>query len=89
VLELVFLSVGYRFLPREGCGWLPVVIVAAAMIATATGYDLLTPIDHCCNTLVFGSGGYLFGDYARLGAPLSLLVVIVGTPPVMWSRPLR
>ncbi|MEG3151802.1 SLC13 family permease [Sphingomonas sp. ZT3P38] len=63
----------------------------AFLIATAigAGCDFLTPIGHQCNTLVFGPGGYKFGDYARLGAPLSLLVVLVGTPLVMWTWPLH
>jgi di/tricarboxylate transporter len=34
-----------------------------------------------------GPGGYRFGDYARLGLPLSIMVIVVGTqiavmPPV-------
>lgn len=53
------------------------------------GCDFLTPIGHQCNTLVFGPGGYRFSDYARLGAPLSVLVVLVGTPLVMWTWPLH
>lgn len=62
----------------------------AFLIATAigAGCDFLTPIGHQCNTLVFGPGGYKFSDYARLGAPLSLLVVLVGTPLVLWTWPL-
>lgn len=62
----------------------------AFLIATAVGAgcDFLTPIGHQCNTLVFGPGGYRFGDYARLGAPLSLLVVLVGTPLILWTWPL-
>ncbi|WP_375196821.1 SLC13 family permease [Sphingobium sp.] len=62
----------------------------AFLIATAmgAGCDFLTPIGHQCNTLVLGPGGYRFSDYARLGAPLSLLVVIVGTPLILWSWPL-
>ncbi|MGN6268378.1 MAG: SLC13 family permease [Sphingomonas sp.] len=63
----------------------------AFLMATAVGAgcDFLTPIGHQCNTLVFGPGGYKFGDYARLGAPLSLLVVLVGTPLIMFWWPLR
>ena len=57
-------------------------------IAVGAGCDFLTPIGHQCNTLVFGAGGYRFGDYARLGAPLSLLVVLIGTPLILWSWPL-
>lgn len=62
----------------------------AFLIATAmgAGCDFLTPIGHQCNTLVLGPGGYRFSDYARLGAPLSLLVVIVGTPLILWAWPL-
>jgi len=63
----------------------------AFLIATAmgAGCDFLTPIGHQCNTLVFGPGGYRFSDYARLGAPLSLLVILVGTPLVLWTWPLH
>ncbi|MBS0480023.1 MAG: SLC13 family permease [Proteobacteria bacterium] len=63
----------------------------AFLIATAmgAGCDFLTPIGHQCNTLVFGPGGYRFSDYARLGAPLSLLVVLVGTPLILCVWPLH
>lgn len=63
----------------------------AFLIGTAigAGCDFLTPIGHQCNTLVLGPGGYRFSDYARLGAPLSVLVVLVGTPLVMWIWPLH
>jgi len=63
----------------------------AFLIATAmgAGCDFLTPIGHQCNTLVFGPGGYRFSDYARLGAPLSVLVVLVGTPLILWTWPLH
>jgi di/tricarboxylate transporter len=62
----------------------------AFLIATAmgAGCDFLTPIGHQCNTLVFGPGGHRFSDYARLGAPLSVLVVVVGTPLILWTWPL-
>ena len=62
----------------------------AFLMATAVGAgsDFLTPIGHQCNTLVFGPGGYRFGDYARLGAPLSLLVVMLGTPLIIFFWPL-
>lgn len=48
-------------------------------VAVGAASDFLTPIGHQCNTLVMGPGGYRFGDYPRLGAPLSLAVLAVGT----------
>jgi di/tricarboxylate transporter len=58
-------------------------------VAVGAACDFLTPIGHQCNTLVMSAGGYRFGDFARLGLPLSLIVVLVGTAliPVVW--PLR
>ncbi|HEV2867184.1 MAG TPA: SLC13 family permease [Allosphingosinicella sp.] len=63
----------------------------AFLMATAVGAgcDFLTPIGHQCNTLVMGPGGYRFGDYARLGAPLSLMVLVVGVPLILAVWPLR
>ena len=63
----------------------------AFLIATAVGAgcDFLTPIGHQCNTLVMGPGGYRFGDYARLGAPLSLIVIVTGVPLILAVWPLH
>jgi di/tricarboxylate transporter len=46
-------------------------------VAVGAGCDFLTPVGHQCNTLVLGPGGYRFGDYARLGAPLTVLILVV------------
>jgi di/tricarboxylate transporter len=55
-------------------------------VALGAASDFLTPIGHQSNTLVMGPGGYRFGDYWRLGLPLSVIVVIVGTllVPLVW-----
>lgn len=55
---------------------------ALMAVATGAGCDFVTPIGHQSNTLVRGPGGYRFGDYIRLGAPLSFIVLIIG-PPVI------
>ena len=65
------------------------VIAAVNGAAVGAGCDFLTPVGHQCNTLVMGPGGYRFGDYARLGAPLSLLIVLVGTPLILLVWPIR
>jgi len=57
-------------------------------VAIGAGCDFLTPIGHQCNTLVMGPGGYRFGDYSRLGLPLSMLVVLVAVPALMVVWPL-
>lgn len=56
-------------------------------VAIGAGCDFLTPIGHQCNTLVMGPGGYRFGDYWRLGLPLSILVVVVAVPLLMIVWP--
>ncbi|MFT4252530.1 MAG: SLC13 family permease [Caulobacter sp.] len=55
-------------------------------VAVGAGCDFLTPVGHQCNTLVLGPGGYRFGDYARLGAPLTLLILLVapGLIALVW-----
>jgi di/tricarboxylate transporter len=56
-------------------------------VAIGAACDFLTPIGHQCNTLVMGPGGYRFGDYWRLGLPLSLIVLAVGTPLIAFFWP--
>ena len=60
------------------------------LMAVAVGASccFLTPIGHQCNVLVLGPGGYKFTDYARLGLPLSALVVTVGLFLVLRVWPL-
>ena len=57
-------------------------------VALGAACDFLTPVGHQCNTLVMGPGGYRFVDYPRLGAPLSLMVLIVGTGLIALVWPL-
>lgn len=66
-------------------GYAPEAFLLA--VAIGAGCDFLTPIGHQCNTLVMGPGGYKFGDYWRLGAPLSVIVVIVAVPVLMLVWP--
>ena len=63
----------------------------AFLMAVALGCscDFLTPIGHQNNTLVMGPGGYRFSDYWHLGLPLSILVLLVGTPLILMVWPLH
>ena len=67
-------------------GYVPDAFLMAVAVGAAC--DFLTPVGHQCNTLVMGPGGYRFGDYARLGAPLSLLVLLAGPPLILLFWPL-
>jgi di/tricarboxylate transporter len=63
----------------------PDKFLMAVAIGAASPY--LTPIGHQSNTLVMGPGGYRFADYARVGAPLQLIILIVGVPALMLIWP--
>jgi len=58
-------------------------------VALGASCDFLTPIGHQNNTLVMGPGGYRFGDYWRLGLPLTCLVLLAGTPLICFAWPLH
>ncbi|HEY0028796.1 MAG TPA: SLC13 family permease [Allosphingosinicella sp.] len=51
----------------------------AALLAVLIGSscDFLTPIGHQNNLLVMRPGNYLFRDYPRVGAPLSIIAVVL------------
>ena len=50
------------------------VAVAVALSASAS---FMTPVAYQTNLMEYGLGGYRFGDYARLGTPLTLVVLVV------------
>ncbi len=56
----------------------------AAVIGAATSF--LTPVGHKANVLVFGPGGYKFFDYTRVGALLTVALLIVSLIfiPLIW-----
>ncbi len=58
-------------------------------VALGASCDFLTPIGHQNNLLVMGPGGYRFGDYWRLGLPLSIIVAVFGTILILWWWPLH
>lgn len=58
------------------------------IVAVSASCAFLTPIGHQSNTLVLGPGGYQFGDYWKLGLPLSLVVMVVAIPAILWAWPL-
>ena len=57
-------------------------------VAVGASCAFLTPIGHQCNALILGPGGYKFNDYWKLGLPLEFMIVILGTPLIMYFWPL-
>ncbi len=82
---LVMAPIGAGFAAK--LGYNPDAFLMAVAIGAAC--DFLTPIGHQCNTLVMGPGGYKFSDYPRLGAPLSLIVLLIAVPMILLVWPLQ
>ncbi|MXO58363.1 SLC13 family permease [Altererythrobacter salegens] len=62
----------------------PRPFVIAVMFAASASF--LTPIGYQTNTLVYGAGGYRFGDFMRFGSPLTVVVAVVTLVaiPLLW-----
>lgn len=56
-------------------------------VAIGASCAFLTPVGHQSNMLVMAPGGYRFGDYWRLGLPLSVLTMIIAVPLIMYFWP--
>ena len=48
-------------------------------IAIAASASFITPIGYQTNLIVYGPGGYKFTDYIKVGAPLSLMTMVIST----------
>lgn len=46
-------------------------------VALAASASFITPVSSPVNMLVVGPGGYSFGDFVRIGAPLAVIVLVV------------
>ncbi|GAB7094612.1 SLC13 family permease [Halolamina litorea] len=94
VLGLVYLLTGVLANlitpPASVVLMIPVAVDAAARVGAneltfllgvmfAGSSAFTTPIGYQTNLMVYGPGGYTFGDYVRVGAPLQLLLAVVTT----------
>lgn len=55
-------------------------------VAMAASSSFMTPISHPANIMVMGPGGYKFGDYLKVGLPLTIIIFIVVmlVLPILW-----
>jgi di/tricarboxylate transporter len=67
-----------------GLGANHITFTMAVVIGAATSF--LSPVGHKANVLVFGPGGYRFLDYTRVGALLTVALLIVSLIflPIFW-----
>jgi len=62
----------------------PYPFVLATVIGASNSF--LTPVGHQANVLVMGPGNYRFSDYAKVGLPLMLVILVVSMMaiPFLW-----
>lgn len=63
----------YTAATQLGCDPLPFLIA----LLMAVGSSLVTPIGSSTNMLVYGPGGYRFGDFVRIGLPVKIVFLVV------------
>ncbi|GAB6862020.1 SLC13 family permease [Haloplanus litoreus] len=69
----------------EVAGQLGVNTFAFALAVTfAASTPLLSPVGYQTNLMVYGPGGYKFTDFARVGAPLQLILTVVTTAGIAF-----
>jgi len=67
----------------QAIGVAPDALLIAVLIGASS--DFLTPIGHQNNMLAMSAGGYRFADFARVGAPLALIVIFVSAKMIELS----
>jgi di/tricarboxylate transporter len=62
----------------------PMAFIICIMIGASASFA--TPIGYQTNMMVYGPGGYRFGDFFRFGIPLNIAlgIVTVGLAPLIW-----
>jgi di/tricarboxylate transporter len=62
----------------------PRPFIMAVMFGAST--SMLTPVGYQTNTMVYGAGYYRFGDFVRVGGPLTLALALVAAfaIPLVW-----
>lgn len=69
----------------QAMGVNPTPFIVAIMIAASASFA--TPFGYQTNLMVYGPGGYCFGDYLRFGIPLNLLILVAVSvlAPLVWG----
>ncbi len=54
------------------------------IVAFGGAANFITPIGYQTNLMVYGSGGYSFSDFMKIGLPLTILYILLGTGLMAW-----
>jgi len=60
--------------------------VIAATVAAS--FSFATPMSYQTNLMVYGPGGYRFGDFLRVGLPMHLFLGATAIGLIQWIWPL-
>jgi di/tricarboxylate transporter len=77
---VLLLPIGVEVAGQLGAN--PFAFAMAVTFAAST--PLLTPVGYQTNLMVYGPGGYKFTDFARVGAPLQLILTVVTTAGIAF-----
>jgi len=68
----------------QGLGRAPEPFVVTVAMASVVAF--LTPIGHHGNLLIYGPGRYKFSDFAKVGAPLTIIsaIIVALLAPLIW-----
>ena len=78
---MVMFPVGLPIITALGIDHVPFVL----LMAFSASANFLTPIGYQTNLMVYGPGGYSFGDFFRIGLPLTLLYMFVCVVILMYT----
>jgi di/tricarboxylate transporter len=77
---VILVPVAIAIAPEMGIGVLPLVLIV--MFAASTSF--LSPVGYQTNAMVFGTGLYKFTDFAKVGGPLNLILMVVTSTAIWW-----
>lgn len=69
----------------ELLGMNPLPLALVVMFAASTSF--LSPVGYQTNTMIFGTGVLKFTDFARVGGPLNLILMVVTSISLYLLRP--
>ncbi len=61
----------------------------AMIVAIASSAAFMTPVSSPVNTLVAAPGNYSFADFAKVGVPFTIVVMLLSVLMVPWVLPLK